>query len=195
MLTLIAIAVTVLIAFGMFVWLHERREAWRTDNTQLGHAPQCSRCRKPMKVRTLLPGRKVDDVAYRGEACGEEVVREVPRVWWALCSLIGTLRDNPAGSASAAHDGAPLIEILPLPAQAQFLNVIESVFSGMARAVIHNSDYATVGDAQAAITRYLEDRNRSFAVAPRRAGRSIWGQERMPAAFALTNNCKDVRYR
>jgi transposase len=95
----------------------------------------------------------------------------------------------------AAHDGAPLIEILPLPAQAQFLNVIESVFSGMARAVIHNSDYATVRDAQAAITRYLEDRNCSFAIAPRRAGRSIWGQEHMPAAFAVTNNCKDVRYR
>ncbi|QIG48596.1 IS630 family transposase [Nordella sp. HKS 07] len=95
----------------------------------------------------------------------------------------------------AAHDGAPLIEILPLPAQAQFLNVIESVFSGMARAVIHNSDYATVGDAQAAITRYLEDRNRSFAITPRRAGRSIWKQERVPAAFAVTNNCKDVRYR
>jgi hypothetical protein len=33
----------------------------------------------------------------------------------------------------AKHDKAPLIEILPLPAQAQFLNVIESVFSGMAR--------------------------------------------------------------
>ena len=95
----------------------------------------------------------------------------------------------------AAHDGALLIEILPLPAQAQFLNVIESVFSGMARAVIHNSDYATVGDAQAAITRYFEDRNRSFAIIPRRAGRSIWGQERMPAAFAVTHNCKDVRYR
>jgi hypothetical protein len=42
-----------------------------------------------------------------------------------------------------------------LPAQAQFLNVIESVFSGMARAVIHNSDYASVADAQAAITRYF----------------------------------------
>jgi hypothetical protein len=95
----------------------------------------------------------------------------------------------------AAHDGAPRIEILPLPAQAQFLNVIESVFSGMARAVIHNSDYTTVANAQAAITRYLEDRNRSFAIAPRRAGRSIWGEERMPAAFAVTNNCKDVRYR
>jgi len=95
----------------------------------------------------------------------------------------------------AAHDRAPYIEILPLPAQAQFLNVIESVFSGMARAIIHNSDYASVADAQAAITRYFDDRNRSFATAPQRAGRSIWGQERMSAAFAVTNNCKDVRYR
>jgi hypothetical protein len=32
-----------------------------------------------MKVRTLLPGRKVDDVAYRCEECGEEVVLAVPR--------------------------------------------------------------------------------------------------------------------
>src|SRR5262249_23532953 len=95
----------------------------------------------------------------------------------------------------AAYDEAPRIEILPLPTHAQFLNVIESVFSGMARAVIHNSDYATVADAQAAITRYLEDRNRSFATTPKRAGRSIWGQERMHSAFAVTNNCKDIRYR
>jgi hypothetical protein len=95
----------------------------------------------------------------------------------------------------ADYDGAPHIEILPLPAQAQFLNVIESVFSGMARAVIHNSDYVTATEAQAAITRYLEDRNRSFALAPRKAGRSIWGPERVPAAFTTTNNCKDVRYR
>lgn len=95
----------------------------------------------------------------------------------------------------AAHDGAPLIELLPLPAQAQFLNVIESVFSGMARAVIHNSDYATVTDAQAAITRYLEDRNRSFAATPRRAGRWIWRSEQIPAAFTVANNCKDPRYR
>ncbi len=95
----------------------------------------------------------------------------------------------------AEHDEAPHIEILPLPAQAQFLNAIELVFSGMARAIIHNSDYATVVEAQTAITRYLEDRNRTFAVTPRRAGRSIWGQERVPAAFTVTNNCKDARYR
>ena len=34
----------------------------------------------------------------------------------------------------------PEIELAPLPASAQFLNIIESVFSGMARAIIHNSD-------------------------------------------------------
>ena len=95
----------------------------------------------------------------------------------------------------AAHDQAPQIEILPLPAQAQFLNVIESVFSGMARAIIHNSDYASVEHAQAAITRYLGERNMSFAAAPRRAGHLIWGKERSPSSFRETNNCKDARYR
>jgi hypothetical protein len=35
----------------------------------------------------------------------------------------------------------PIVETAPLPARAQFLNVIESVFSGMARSIIHNSDY------------------------------------------------------
>jgi hypothetical protein len=35
-----------------------------------------------MKVRTLLPGRKIDDVAYRCEDCGEEVTHPVPREPW-----------------------------------------------------------------------------------------------------------------
>jgi hypothetical protein len=34
----------------------------------------------------------------------------------------------------------PEVVLVPLPASAQFLNVIESVFSGMARAIIHNSN-------------------------------------------------------
>lgn len=95
----------------------------------------------------------------------------------------------------AAHDVSPQVEILPLPASAQFLNVIESVFSGMARAIIHNSDYDSVADAQAAITRYLHERNMSFAAAPKRAGHFIWGKERTPSTFRETNNCKDARYR
>ena len=42
------------------------------------HAPQCARCRKLMKVRILFC-RKVDDVTYRCEECGAEVLRSVPR--------------------------------------------------------------------------------------------------------------------
>jgi transposase len=83
----------------------------------------------------------------------------------------------------AAHDGTPLIEVLPLPSHAQFLNVIESVFSGMARAIIHNSDYDSVEHAQLAITRYFDARNKSFAEAPRRAGRWIWGKEPTVSRF------------
>ena len=39
----------------------------------------------------------------------------------------------------------PAIETAPLPSGAQFLNVIESVFSGMARAIIHNSELPDCG--------------------------------------------------
>jgi hypothetical protein len=40
----------------------------------LAHVPQRPGCKKLMKVRTLLPGRKVDDLPYRCEGCGEEIV-------------------------------------------------------------------------------------------------------------------------
>jgi predicted RNA-binding Zn-ribbon protein involved in translation (DUF1610 family) len=51
------------------------------------HAPPCPLCKEAMKVRTLLPGRKADDVAYRCEQCGEEVIRSVPRVWGSVVSV------------------------------------------------------------------------------------------------------------
>jgi hypothetical protein len=89
----------------------------------------------------------------------------------------------------------PLVETAPLPAGAQFLNVIESVFSGMARAIIHNSDYKTTDDAKAAIDRYFQERNAHFQRSPRRAGSKIWGKERELPAFSDANNCKDPRYR
>jgi len=69
----------------------------------------------------------------------------------------------------ARKDGGPVVELLPLPRSAQFLNVIESVFSGMARAILHNSDYASLEDAQSAVSRYLEDRNAAFLANPRAA--------------------------
>ncbi len=64
-----------------------------------------------------------------------------------------------AHNAAAANGSGPLVETAPLPAGAQFLNVIESVLSGMARAIIHNSDYKSVDEAKAAIDRYFTDRN------------------------------------
>ena len=45
------------------------------------NAPQCAKCKTPMRVRILIPGRKVDDVAYRCEKCGVEEMRSVPRAW------------------------------------------------------------------------------------------------------------------
>jgi hypothetical protein len=88
----------------------------------------------------------------------------------------------------------PILEIAPLPAGAQFLNVIESVFSGMARAIMHNSDYSSVEAAKSAIDQYFLTRNAHFRAEPRRAGRKIWRKERVPAEFSEANNCKDPKY-
>ncbi len=98
-------------------------------------------------------------------------------------------------NAAVLGGGVPAVETAPLPSGAQFLNVIESVFSGMARSIIHNSDYKTVDDAKAAIDRYFADRNAHFTKHPRRAGKKIWGKERELPEFSEANNCKDPRYR
>ena len=98
-------------------------------------------------------------------------------------------------NAAVLNGEGPTVETAPLPSGAQFLNVIESVFSGMARAIIHNSDYKTLDDAKAAVDRHFADRNAHFLQHPRRAGAKIWGREREVAAFSEANNCKDPRYR
>jgi transposase len=105
---------------------------------------------------------------------------------WHMSKMLYTHEGDVAG---------PLVDLAPLPAGAQFLNVIESVFSGMARAVIANSNYGSVDEARAAIERYIQERNEKFRLSPKRAGRKIWGLEREPARFSASNNCKDPRYR
>jgi len=91
--------------------------------------------------------------------------------------------------------GYPVVRTAPLPAGAQFLNVIESVFSGMARAIIHNSDYHSLDAAKAAIDWHFRNRNEHFREHPKRAGRKIWGAERVQSEFQESNNCKDPLYR
>jgi hypothetical protein len=92
-------------------------------------------------------------------------------------------------------NGRPQVELVPLPSSAQFLNVIESVSSGMARAIIHNSDFPSLEAAQDAIDKYFAERNEQFSKHPKRAGQKIWGDERVPSEFSVVHNCKDPRYR
>jgi transposase len=108
------------------------------------------------------------------------------------------LRDYVARHNEAIIKGEnqrPTVALAPLPAGAQFLNVIESVFSGMARAILANSNYGSIDEARAAIDRYIRERNEKFAFAPKRAGGAIWGSEREPPQFLESNNCKDPLYR
>jgi hypothetical protein len=87
------------------------------------------------------------------------------------------LSERIASNNVMAHvTGSTSVELAPLPAGAQFLNVIESVFSGMARAVIHSSDYQSKDDAKAAIDRYFCERNRNFRLTPQLAGKRIWAR-------------------
>ena len=71
----------------------------------------------------------------------------------------------------------PQIEVVPLPVSSQFLNVIESVFSGMKRAVICNSDYASVDEMQKAIALHFAERNAFYRANPKRAGSKIWDKQ------------------
>lgn len=89
----------------------------------------------------------------------------------------------------------PKIILVPLPTCAQFLNIIESVFSGMARAIIHNSNYQSVDECKEAINRYYDDRNKYFLENHKKAGNKIWGKERVKVSFSESNNCKDPKYR
>lgn len=107
------------------------------------------------------------------------------------------LRDNVDRHNEAIIKGeaaGPAVDLAPLPAGAQFLNVIESVFSGMARAIIASSNYGSIDEARAAIDRYVQERNVKFRSSPKRAGGAIWGSEREPPRFSESNNCKDPLY-
>jgi transposase len=89
------------------------------------------------------------------------------------------------------NGSGPLIEIVPLPSNSQFLNVIEAVFSGMKKAVIHNSDYRTVDEMKKAISNHFKDRNDYFKTNPKRVGKKIWKID----FFEDYSNLKSGNYR
>lgn len=98
-------------------------------------------------------------------------------------------------NAVAEHKKLPIVKLAPLPSSAQFLNVIESVFSGMAKGVIHNSDYQSVEECKKAIDTYIAERNEYYKQNPKRAGNKIWGKELVLPSFKPSNNCKDPNWR
>jgi len=89
----------------------------------------------------------------------------------------------------------PIVKIAPLPARAQFLNVIESIFAGLSEAIIKNSDYASIDEAKSAIDLYFDERNEFFRKNPGRAGNKIWGEEIVKPLFKQGQNCKHPRFR
>jgi hypothetical protein len=92
-------------------------------------------------------------------------------------------------------NNTPEVELAPLPASAQFLNVIESVFSGMSKAIIHNSNYQSIDECKVAIDQYFKGRNEYFQKFPKRAGKKIWGKELNKPIFDESKNFKDSRWR
>ena len=85
----------------------------------------------------------------------------------------------------------PVIELVPLPRGSQFLDVIEAVFSGMKRAVIHYSDYASEHEMKCAISTHFQERNEHFKANPKRAGKKIWEVD----FFADHENIRSGDYR
>ena len=112
--------------------------------------------------------------------------------WHVSKKLFDTIKNT---NVMADVTGSTHVDVAPLPAGAQFLNVIEAVFSGMARAVIHNSNYQSETEAKNAIDKHFIDRNQFFRENPKRAGQKIWGQDGVSVQFSESHNCKNPRYR
>jgi transposase len=85
----------------------------------------------------------------------------------------------------------PIIQLVPLPTSSQFLDVLEAVLSGMKRAVVHHSDYQSVGELKTAISSHFVERNAFFKENPRRAGKKIWDVD----FFQDTSNLRSGNYR
>ena len=129
---------------------------------------------------------------YRG--CSKLYLSWDDASWHASKRFLDRIKEVNARKYRQEH-GTPAISLAPLPSRAQFLNVIESVFSGMAKAIIDNSDYQSVDEAMEAIDRYFAERNAFFRANPKRAGGKIWGKERVISAFKEGQNCKNPKYR
>ena len=70
---------------------------------------------------------------------------------WHKSAILVEWLDAFNSTTKRTNEG-PLIELVPLPTSSQFLDVIEAVFSGMKRAVVHHSDYRDAPEMKKAIS-------------------------------------------
>lgn len=92
---------------------------------------------------------------------------------WHKSTMLVDWLDTFNSTTMKTNEG-PVIELVPLPTSSQFLDVIEAVFSGMKRAVVHHSDYRDVPEMKKAISLHFTERNTHFRENPKRAGKKIW---------------------
>lgn len=133
--------------------------------------------------------RLIDLPQAQYQPCSKLFIMWDAAQWHCSKKLLQHIKDVNDVRCRNTHS-TPEIVLAPLPSSAQFLNVIESVFSGLAKAVIHNSDYQSVEECQYAIDRHFNERNNHFQSNPKKAGNKIWGKEAVKAVFDETNNCK-----
>jgi len=138
-----------------------------------------------IKLLLILLGK------YKGE---ERIFFSWDAASWHASKKLNKKVAEVNGESYRTMHKTPFVALAPLPASSQFLNIIESIFSGMAKAIIHNSDYASVEECKTAIDRYFRERNQYFLENPKRAGNKIWGKEITKVEFNESNNCKDPRY-
>jgi hypothetical protein len=111
-------------------------------------------------IRTASTWRLLDILLERNHHLSRIYLSWDAASWYISKRLSERIASN---NVMAHVMGSTRVEVAPLPAGAQFLNAIEPIFSGMARAVIHNSDYKSTDDAKAAIDRYFEEAMNTFA--------------------------------
>jgi transposase len=109
--------------------------------------------------------------------------------WHSSASLIEWL--DAFNAQTSASGFGPMIHLVPLPTSSQFLDVLEAVFSGMKRAVVHHSDYQSVVELKTAVSSHFAERNVYFKENPRRAGKKIWDVD----FFEDSNNLRSGVYR
>ena len=105
--------------------------------------------------------------------------------WHASRAFYASVRE-----INNAKGKGPQVKLVPLPSCAQFLNVIESVFSGMARAIIHNSNFPSPEAAQEIIDKYFAKETKSFPSVRSEQDRKSGETSAYPASSRLATIAK-----